>query len=406
LSSSLPLLIRAAADGDTETVRRLIARGVDLNSRTGGGQTALMLAVIGGHEKVVRILRTAGADPRLRDRLGLTVFDWAERRGFHELAKLFEEECGALGSPEQPSAANTEMQQRAEPEHQKERLGQSGDRSQRWLSGMKQRWQEEMLRQNAALAASSSKVENASAATEPRPEVRSTTIAAAVARDKRESESIPKVETHSPEPAERQPILPQTPRVSERPSVSVKTQPAVRVPISEDRSDYVSDQTHPEPIATPYVETATSTPKSSNRRFIIWFSFAFLLAIACIGTYFLFRFLSSVTQPEADPVVAQPTPEPVIESRNLPVLSEELVGKELNLLEPEYPARARSRKIGGTVVVRVRVNKRGRVVLARSSAGDWQLRSAAVNAATKSTFDPAKLAERDTQGTISYKFIP
>ena len=393
------MLIRAAADGDSEAVRRLIARGVDVNGRSGGGQTALILAIIGGHEKVVHILRTAGADPRLRDRLGLTAFDWAERRGFHELAKLFEEECRDLGPPEPPVGEVTP--QRSEPEQSSLRSNRPEDRSQRWLSGMKKRWQEELLKQNAAGAAASTPSVEATRHAETRrpileaqPEITSRTVPSVEHKQTIPTQSSQA--TSPPAPVRKAPIAipdqsptkPTAPSFRQQDFAEGRQAPVQQLPASDDSI------------------SLTSTSKSSNRKFFIWFSFAFVLAIACAATFYLFRYLSSTAAPVTSVAIEQPTPELDIEPKNLPVLSEELAGKELNLLEPQYPARAKSRGVGGTVVVRVRVNKKGRVVLARSSAGDWQLRAAAVNAAIKSTFDPEKLPERDTQGTISYRFIP
>jgi len=66
----------------------------------------------------------------------------------------------------------------------------------------------------------------------------------------------------------------------------------------------------------------------------------------------------------------------------------ELSGMEVDVPKPEYPAKARTEGVSGTVTVRVQVNKKGRVVLARSSGGDWRFRAAAVAAAKKATFSP------------------
>ena len=53
-------LIRAAWDGDAESVRRLLAAGVDPNGRT-DGETPLTRAVAGGHVSAVRLLLAAAA---------------------------------------------------------------------------------------------------------------------------------------------------------------------------------------------------------------------------------------------------------------------------------------------------------------------------------------------------------
>ncbi|WP_329388184.1 ankyrin repeat domain-containing protein [Streptomyces sp. NBC_01351] len=56
---------RAAAAGDTELVRRLLAEGAEADGWVVGGRRALDLAVCAGHAEAVRLLLAAGADPRL-----------------------------------------------------------------------------------------------------------------------------------------------------------------------------------------------------------------------------------------------------------------------------------------------------------------------------------------------------
>ena len=76
------------ASGNVQAVRDLLAEGAPVNGSTSGGQTPLILAVIYGYTEVLRLLLNAGADPQLRDDLGLNAFEWAERRGFAEGIKL------------------------------------------------------------------------------------------------------------------------------------------------------------------------------------------------------------------------------------------------------------------------------------------------------------------------------
>ena len=80
MSYSLPLT-NAVQRGDEQAVSAILANGADVNETTGGGQTALILAVIFGHTNLVKLLMSAGADPQLRDNLGLNAIDWAQRRG-------------------------------------------------------------------------------------------------------------------------------------------------------------------------------------------------------------------------------------------------------------------------------------------------------------------------------------
>ncbi|MFN2530403.1 MAG: ankyrin repeat domain-containing protein, partial [Pyrinomonadaceae bacterium] len=59
-------LARAVIRGDTDAVQTLVAGGVDVNCRTLGGQTPLILAVVQRNSQIVQLLINAGADPQLR----------------------------------------------------------------------------------------------------------------------------------------------------------------------------------------------------------------------------------------------------------------------------------------------------------------------------------------------------
>ena len=111
----------------------------------------------------------------------------------------------------------------------------------------------------------------------------------------------------------------------------------------------------------------------------------------------------AANQPQAE----APATELNAARKNSPVIGGALSGTEVDVPEPEYPASARADGVSGTVTVRVQVNQRGRVIRARSSAGDSRLRAAAVAAAQKATFSPDKLVvgERGVSGTITYNFI-
>src|SRR5215468_7198890 len=65
-------LMRAALDGDTESVRELINQGADINQRDDNGRTALMFAAMNMHYETMKVLLANGADVRIRSTDGGT----------------------------------------------------------------------------------------------------------------------------------------------------------------------------------------------------------------------------------------------------------------------------------------------------------------------------------------------
>ena len=114
-------LMMAALKGYLELARRLVERGADVNktgwtplhyAATGGhleiiqllldnyayidaespnGSTPLMMAAHYGTPAAVKLLLEAGADPRLRNQLGLTAIDFAYQGGSADSAELIAE---------------------------------------------------------------------------------------------------------------------------------------------------------------------------------------------------------------------------------------------------------------------------------------------------------------------------
>ena len=74
-------LMRAALDGDTETVKALIQQGVDINQRDDNGRTALMFAVMNMHHETVRALLESEADVNVRSTQGGTALMQAALAG-------------------------------------------------------------------------------------------------------------------------------------------------------------------------------------------------------------------------------------------------------------------------------------------------------------------------------------
>jgi len=71
--SQSELLQQASGQGDEQRVRSLLQQGaVRIDARDASGRTALMLAVLHGHEAVVSALLAQGADPNIGDAAGVT----------------------------------------------------------------------------------------------------------------------------------------------------------------------------------------------------------------------------------------------------------------------------------------------------------------------------------------------
>ena len=83
-------LMDAAAEGQTDILVELLARGADWNGVSRNGQNALVLAVGKGAEDAAALLLRAGADPFVVDKLGSDAVQYAQllgRKTFLELVR-------------------------------------------------------------------------------------------------------------------------------------------------------------------------------------------------------------------------------------------------------------------------------------------------------------------------------
>ncbi len=82
-----PLMI-AALEGDTETVKTLLAGRARINAKDNEGRTALMFAVVNSHPEIVKVLLRAGARVNARARDGGTALILAVSNGDVEIARM------------------------------------------------------------------------------------------------------------------------------------------------------------------------------------------------------------------------------------------------------------------------------------------------------------------------------
>ncbi len=154
MSSSISLT-NAVTSGDESAVTALLANGADVNESTSGGQTALILAVIFGHTNLVQLLVKAGADPQLRDNLGLNAIEWAKRRGSREALEILTKHCLnpttapkiIVKVPEKPVVIETPPEPEMRAVEARETFSDE-EKSRSWLAGLRQRLDEQELRRN------------------------------------------------------------------------------------------------------------------------------------------------------------------------------------------------------------------------------------------------------------------
>ena len=378
--SSTISLTNAVTSGDEGTVSTLLAKGADVNETTGGGQTALILAVIFGHTNLVKLLVKAGADSQLRDNLGLNAIEWAKRRGSREALEIL------TGTPQSSAPPRVEIEgpvplvpekTPSAPEPEIKQTVSEDERSRRWLAGLRQRLDEQEIRRAS------------------RNEVIETPV-------------IETVKPPEPEPAP----APATPAIV-RPAVARIFEPPVEAPTpggkrkrcprcnaiyNGDLLSYCAH--HIVPLVDADEPIITETPqKASVPLFwiLVLVTLSGSIVIGTILTTYLFR-----SNPANGPTAQ--TTQPTMQ-KGFPELGGDLVGKELSLPEAECPLSG-SENLAGTVTVSVKVDRAGQVYWARGSGGDWLMRGAATEAAMKSTFSPERLRGRESEGTITYTFKP
>lgn len=396
MSYSLPLT-NAVQSGDEQAVSAILANGADVNETTGGGQTALILAVIFGHTHLVKLLMRAGADPHLRDNLGLNAVEWAQRRGLTEAVAILTNTHRESTPPrkiviplEEPPPQKTVAKEPPPPPkrvngEEKEDVSEA-EKSLRWVTGFKQRLQEQELRRLNR--------------NEPSPEPPPPAIPAVIPPAIIEAPKAPEPQPPPPEPVRS--VTP-PPRILTPPPTPEKSSTRKRCPKCNAiyNSDLVAYCAHHIVPLVPADEPIVSEPPKSNVP-LFWI----LLIVTLAGSIVLGSLITTYIyrSRQAAERVAAAQVKPLLQ-KGTPEVGGDLVGKAVSLPEAECPVRG-PQPVTGTVTVRVMVDKDGQVYWARGAGGDWLMRGAATEAAMKSTFSPEKLRGRQTEGTITYTFKP
>ncbi|MBM7587410.1 ankyrin repeat protein [Bacillus pakistanensis] len=81
-------LIQAAGQKETDTIKRLIEEGVDINTQDSKGRTATMIATYNNDVETAKILIDAGADVNIQDDMENNPFLYAGAEGYIDILKL------------------------------------------------------------------------------------------------------------------------------------------------------------------------------------------------------------------------------------------------------------------------------------------------------------------------------
>jgi len=367
MSSAVPLT-QAVTSGDAKAVSAAIADGADVNERNNGGQTALILAVIFGHTHLAELLVKAGANPRLRDNLGLDAVEWAQRRGLS--TDLFE----IRGEEPRTTEPQTD----------------SDEKSRKWLAGVKQRIQEQSAQKQPPVVQ-----------TQPAVQTHPTVQTQPVVQAQPAPHPAP-----APEP---EPVLPEPDPVAAAPvkSSTRKRCPKCNAMYNGELVAYCAHHVVKLVDASDTMFEAlpsTSSNNSITSSPLLWILILATVSIAAFTAYMISSQLSTVIIPDS----AASTPQkPKSFLKGTPAAAGDLAGKALTLADAECPVfegDTRPKTHAATVNVHVKLDKNGKVYWARADGGDEALRNAATDAASRSSFSADKLRGRESEGTITYTF--
>ena len=373
--------LRAAAEGDTNLVRGLLAQGTYVDSVNQAGQTALMLAAGFNRRGVVGLLLAAGANTELQDDLGLTAIDWAEN--YTAIAELIRSATKPVEGEAPQSVPIQEVSPPVAPP----------------LAPPIVRPSPQPTEPPARLQTEEPALKG---------------LAGAILRDHktRVVDGQPMNSTPDPKSIPKPEFLPADDTLDKPRSQVDDTAASARPVTSRARIfDLSSANDTPRPISKVEVTVPSfDTEPRSRRHPFLWALLLVVMAAVGFGTY---RFGRSVfSTPITNSESPSPTPTPLPQSsptyiKKSPVASGDLAGAELYLADAEYPADLATGR-SGTVNVQVQVNRKGIVLGAKAIDGEEIFRAAAEKAAKSSAFAPDKLVDKPSliEATISYSFVP
>ena len=373
--------LRAAAEGDANLVRGLLAQGINVDSVNHAGQTALMLAAGFNRRDVVSLLLAAGANSDLQDDLGLTAVDWA--KDYVDIIELFKADANPI---EVVAPEASQVEEVSEPVTRP------------------------ILRPNETPAQRQ--------AAEP------TTLkglAGAILRDHKpkfadDLQSINSAPLQESTPIPElflEPELVPADDTLDKPISEVDDTAASARPVAARSRIFDLSSTNEGQRPVSKVEVAVPsfyTEQQSRKSPFLWVLLIIAVGAVGFGTYRLGKAVFATSNANTDAPVStakplvQPSPTYV---KTAPVVSGDLAGAELYLSDAEYPS-ALANGQSGAVNVEVQVNQKGIVLAANAIDGEEIFRANAEKAAKSSAFAPDKLADKSRviEGTITYRFVP
>ena len=356
----------------------MLSAGADPNQTSQGGQTPLILAIVSGNLHLVQMLLDAGTDPSQRDHTGLNAIEWAERKGFPDVAR-------ALQNPKQSKgkdAAQPPPPAKSTIEAPREAAVTSDEKSRRWIAGLKQRLDEKADRQRLATQADSIPV---NAVLDSQPVIEN---------------PVPRDDGPAPPAEEPQALAPD----SSLPGTSTSGSARKRCP--KCKTVYNSPLVaycayHVVPLVD-VDDPVTTTPPPPPRGMtpLLWFLVTVTFVGAGIAAY---SSIAPFYKKQETQAASLPTPPPTIPGKGIPVVSGDLTGKALVIPDVFAPSKLTEPV---TVVVRIKVDKKGQVYSAQAIGGDAKLREAVVQSARKAEFSTTDLGPRGAEATITYMFKP